>query len=179
MVADKSRSLEYLSASFIVDASYFFNACEPHWKWPNMASLTLTSRIFTPDGNPVEIDDMLQQAAAVAMKMPNLKSLEIWNGRKGLAMLFRYHLTSEGVVLALKGTWPFALRAPVIQAWENVAPKHCNRNLIVVEERLNADIIKSHGDAIYHLRSLNPVIRPISLHQIRMEDRIREGLHIW
>ncbi|KAJ5701046.1 hypothetical protein N7488_008594 [Penicillium malachiteum] len=29
VVADKSRKLEYLSASFIVDASYFFNACNP------------------------------------------------------------------------------------------------------------------------------------------------------
>ncbi|KAJ5778681.1 hypothetical protein N7520_001927 [Penicillium odoratum] len=176
-VADKSRKFEYLSASFIVDASYFFNACKPHWKWPSMTSLTLTSRLLTPDENPVAIDDMLQQAAAVAMKMPNLKSMEIWNGRKGLAMLFRYHLTSEGVVLALRGTWPFALRPPIVQAWENVAPKHCSHNPIVVEEMLDADVIKSHGDAIHHLKFLDPVIRPISLRQIRMEHRVREGLH--
>lgn len=140
-----------------------------------MISLTLTSRLLAPDENPMEIDGMLQQAAAVAMKMPNLQSMEIWNGRKGLAMLFRYHLTSDGVVLTLRGTWPFALRDPVVQAWKHVAPKHYSHNPMVVEEMLNAELIKSHGDAIHYLKFLNLVVRPISLRQIRMEHRMREG----
>lgn len=33
---------------------------------------------------------MLPDAAAAAMEMPNLETLELWNGREGLAMLFRY-----------------------------------------------------------------------------------------
>jgi hypothetical protein len=127
-VAKASLKLENLSASFIVDASYFFNACEPHWKWPSMTSLTLTSQLLTPDKSLIEIDNMLQKAAAVAMKMPNLKSMEIWNGREGLAMLFRYQLTGEGqpAVLTWRGTWQFTLRAPIVQAWEAVALKHCS-----------------------------------------------------
>ncbi|KAJ6064052.1 hypothetical protein N7499_012732 [Penicillium canescens] len=59
-VAKASLKLEYLSASFIVDASYFFYACEPHWKWPSMTLLTLTSQLLTPDESPIEIDNMLR-----------------------------------------------------------------------------------------------------------------------
>ncbi|OQD87652.1 hypothetical protein PENANT_c005G02252 [Penicillium antarcticum] len=76
-IAKASLKLECLSASFIVGTSYFFNACDPHWKWPNMTSLTLTSHLLTPDESLIEIDNMLQNAAAVAMKMPNLTSMEI------------------------------------------------------------------------------------------------------
>ncbi|KAJ5606397.1 hypothetical protein N7510_009178 [Penicillium lagena] len=88
-VAKPSLKLEKLSASFIVDASCFFQSCEPSWKWPSMTSLALTSQLLLPDESPIEIDNMLQTAAAVAMKMPNLKLMEIWNGREGSAMLFR------------------------------------------------------------------------------------------
>ncbi|KAJ5297432.1 hypothetical protein N7508_007681 [Penicillium antarcticum] len=179
-VAKASLKLECLSASFIVGTSYFFNACDPHWKWPNMTSLTLTSHLLTPDESLIEIDNMLQKAAAVAMKMPNLTSMEIWNGREGLAMLFRYQPIGEGqpAVLTWRGTWQFTLRAPIVQAWEAVALKHCIHKSIIVEEVLDAGVVvKSHGDAIHHLKFLNLVIRPVSLHQIRMEHRIREGVH--
>lgn len=178
-VAKASLKLEHLSASFIVDASYFFHACEPSWKWPSMTSLALTSQLLTPDESPIEIDNMLQIAAAVAMRMPNLESMEIWNGREGSAMLFRYQLALEEqpAVLTCRGTWEFTLRPPVVQAWEAVALKRGSHRFIIVEELLDAGVVKSHGDAIYHLKFLNSVIRPVSLQQIRMEHRIREGVH--
>jgi hypothetical protein len=179
-IAKASLKLESLAASFIVDASYYFKAYEPHWMWPSMTSLTLTSQLLTPDASLIEIDNMLQKAAAVAMKMPKLESMEIWNGRKGLAMLFRYQLMEERqpAVLSCRGTWQFTLRAPTVQSWEAVALKHCSKKLIIVEDMLDAGVaVKSHGDAIHHLKLLNPVIRPVSLHQIRMEHRVREGGH--
>ncbi|KAI9045053.1 NuA4 histone acetyltransferase complex catalytic subunit ESA1 [Aspergillus affinis] len=121
-VAKASLKLEHLSASFIVDASYFFHACcGPSWKWPNMTSLALTSQILTPDESPIEIDSMLQKAAVAA------------------------------VVMKIHGS-------------------------IIVEELLDAGItVKSRGDALRHLRLLNPVIRTVSLQQIQMEHRMREG----
>jgi hypothetical protein len=76
-VANASLELEHLSASFMVDASYFFDAREPSWKWPNLTSLALTSRLLAPDESPIEIDNMLRAAAAAAMKMPNLETMEI------------------------------------------------------------------------------------------------------
>lgn len=94
-------------------------------------------------------------------------------------MIFRYQLTGEGqpAVLTRRGTWKLALQDPIVQAWEAVALKHCIQKSIIVEEMLDAGVVKSHGDAIHHLKFLNPVVRPISLQQIRMEHRIREGVH--
>jgi hypothetical protein len=42
-VANASLTLEHLSASFIVDASDFFDARELSWKWPNLTWLALIS----------------------------------------------------------------------------------------------------------------------------------------
>jgi hypothetical protein len=50
----------------------------------------LTSKVLTPDENSIDIGAMLQAAAAAAIKMPQLETMEIWNGRKGLAALFKY-----------------------------------------------------------------------------------------
>lgn len=44
IVALTSLKLEHLAASFIVDASHFFNI-EPSWEWPNLTSLVLTSKL--------------------------------------------------------------------------------------------------------------------------------------
>jgi hypothetical protein len=50
---------------------------------------------------------------------------------------------------------------------------------IIVEELLDAGVVKSHGDAIFRLGFLKPVVRPVSLQQIRMELGIREGVYKW
>jgi len=164
----------------MVNASYFFQAREPFWKWPNLTSLALTSRLLAPDKSPVEIDNMLRAAAAAAMKMPILETMEIWNGQDGLAMLFRYQPARGGrpAVITWRVTWEFALRPPVIQAWEAVSLKHHGRGSVIVKELLDAGtVVKSHGDAIHHLKLLTLVIRPVSLRQILTEHRIREGVH--
>lgn len=170
-VATASLKLERLSASFIVDASHFFHARQPSWKWPNLTSLALTSQLLTPDESPDEAVRMLQAAADAAMKMPSLETMEIWNGGRGLAMLFRYHSPRGGPsVITWRGTWEFARRPPVVRAWERVASTRHGRGCSIVEELLDAGIvIKSHGDAIYHLKLSSLVIRPVSLRQIRME----------
>ena len=176
-VARASLSLEYLSASFIVDASYFFDSREPFWRWSNLTSLALTSQLLAPGESPVEIDNMLRSAAAAAMNMPRLETMEIWNGREGLAMLFRYQLLGGGrpAVITCRGTWEFTLRTPVVQAWEGVALKNHGQGCVIVKDLLN-DGIESHGDAIHHLKLSSLVIRPISLQQIRMEHRICKGV---
>lgn len=125
---------------------------------------------------------MLQAAAAAAMNMPNLETMEIWNGRKGLAMLFRYQLAGGGrpAMIIWRGTWQFPLRPPVLKAWEAVALKHSGHGPVIIEELLDVGaVVKSHADAIDHLKLLNTVIRPVSLRQIRMEHRICEGVHNW
>ncbi|PQE16276.1 Oxoglutarate iron-dependent oxygenase protein [Rutstroemia sp. NJR-2017a WRK4] len=177
-VANASLTLEHLSASFIVDASQFFHAWELSWKWLNLTWLALTSQLLVPQERPRELDDMLQAAAAAAMKMPNLKTMEIWNGDKGLAMLFRYQRAKQGqpAVITCRGTWELTLRPLVIQAWDSVALMHDCDGHLVIKELLEAGVcIKSHGDAISRLKLSRPVIRPVSLRQIQMEHTIREG----
>ena len=56
-----------------------------------------------------------------------------------------------------------------------VALKHCSHGCVIDKELLDAGVFRSHGDAIYHLKLLIPVIRPVSLWQIRMEHKIRGG----
>jgi hypothetical protein len=178
-VANASLTLEHLSASFIVDASHFFDPRELSWKWPNLTWLALTSRLLVPQERPTELDDMLRAAAAAAMKMPNLETMEIWNGEKGLAMLFRYQRAERGqpAVITWRGTWELTLRPLVIQAWDSVALRHRGQGHVIVKELLDAGAcVKSHGDAIRHLKLSRPVIRPVSLRQIQMEHIIREGV---
>lgn len=103
--------------------------------------------------------------------------MEIWNGREGLAMLFRYQLAGGGrpAVITCRGTWEFVLRTPVAQAWEGVALKNHGQGCVIVKDLLN-DGIESHADAIHHLKLSSLVIRPISLQHIRMEHRICKGV---
>lgn len=181
-VANASRTLDHLAASFIVDASAFFDSRELSWEWPNLTWLALTSRLFVPDGSSVELDDMLRAAAAAAMKMPNLETMEIWNGAKGLAMLFKYQRAERGrpAVITCRGTWELALRPPVIQAWNSVALRHRgDQGPVIAKELLDAGVcVKSHGDAIRHLKLSKSVIRPVSLWQIQTEHMIRERVQI-
>ncbi|KAL6854097.1 hypothetical protein J3F83DRAFT_494822 [Trichoderma novae-zelandiae] len=177
-VASASLMLEHLSASFMVDASQFFAACEPSWRWINLTWLALTSRLLTPDQDPEKIDDTLRAAAAAAMNMPKLETMEIWNGLEGLAMVFRYKRARERepAVVTVRGTWELALCPDAVTAWEGVALMHCCDGCVLEKELMDAAAVTSHGDAIHYLRLSNPVIRPISLEQIRMEQRIRDGV---
>jgi hypothetical protein len=178
-VANLSLGLEHLSASFIVDAGDFFYAREPSWKWPNLTSLALTSRLLAPNKSPAEIGYMLQATAAAAMEMPNLETMEIWNGQEGLAMLFRFQSARGGrpSTITLRGTWELELRPAVTEAWEAVTLRHGGQGLVIAKELLGPGIVvKSHGAAIHYLRLSSMVIRPIALRQIRIEHRIR-GAH--
>ncbi|KAF2810508.1 uncharacterized protein BDZ99DRAFT_563683 [Mytilinidion resinicola] len=61
-LAEASLTLEYLSAAFIVDAGPFLDACQSNsnWTWKELVSLTITSRQLVPDGDPTNINDMLE-----------------------------------------------------------------------------------------------------------------------
>ena len=127
----------------------------------------------------MELDGMLRSAAAATTKMPNLETMEIWNGEKGLAMLFRYQRAELGrpATITLRGTWELTLRPNVIQAWDSVTLRHYGQGHVIVKELLDAGTcVKSHGDAIRYLKLSRPVIRPVSLRQIQMEHIIREGV---
>ncbi|OAL25434.1 hypothetical protein AYO20_10468 [Fonsecaea nubica] len=177
MVALASLNLEHLAASFIVDASHFFDI-EPSWEWPNLRSIVLTSSLLTPDEDPIEIGVMLQAAAAAAMKMPRLETMEIWNGRQGSAALFKYQVfhDRQEATITWRGTWQLTMEPSLIQAWEVVVGRYGGYRLNSVPESLHEAAIKSHADAIHHLMLSSPVIRPISLQQIQREQKCLEGV---
>ncbi|GJC98912.1 oxoglutarate iron-dependent oxygenase [Colletotrichum higginsianum] len=177
MIALTSLKLEHLAASFIADASHFFEI-SPAWEWPNLASLVLTSKLLTPDENSIEIGAMLRAAAAAAMKMPRLETMEIWNGRKGLAALFRYQAfrNIHEAAIVWRGTWKLAMEPSTIQAWEAVMYQYDGWRLDLVQEQLDEAAIKSHGDAVHYLMLSGQVIRPISLWQIQREQEALEGV---
>ncbi|KAJ8126939.1 hypothetical protein O1611_g6700 [Lasiodiplodia mahajangana] len=172
-----SLKLEHLAASFIVDASHFFEM-EPSWEWPNLTSLVITSKLLTPNENSIEIGSMLRKVAAAAIRMPQLETMEIWNGRKGLAALFKYHAFRDirRAIITWRGTWELTIEPCTIQAWEAVVNQYGGWKLDLVQERLDKSAIKSHGDAIYYLMLSTQVIRPISLQQIQIEQKALEDM---
>jgi hypothetical protein len=121
---------------------------------------------------------MLQAAAAAAIKMSQLETLEIWNGRKGLAALFKYQAFRDirEAIIIWRGTWKLTIEPSVTQAWEAVVHRYDGWRFNVVEERLDEAAIKSHGDAIHDLMLSSEVVRPISLQQIQIEQKALEGV---
>lgn len=169
--AEASLKLEHFSASFLIDAGSFFSSCEPSWKWPNLTSLTLSSRILTSETSQTDIDNLLISAATAAMEMPQLQVMKIWNGKAERAALFGYQ--SRYAVVNWRCTWDTTLQPLVIQAWTRVAHNHGSRGLVLREEVLhNQADIESHGDAIHYLELSGQVVRPISLQQIRTEHKV-------
>ncbi|KAI6083964.1 hypothetical protein F4821DRAFT_280477 [Hypoxylon rubiginosum] len=176
-VAKASLTLQHLSASFIIEADHFLGVAEaePAWSWPHLRSLTLTSRLLNTKGSPGMIDQMLLEAASVALKMPRLETFEIWNGQVGSAALFRYQTSDYGAVLSWKANWEHTIPSYVVEAWEAVA--HAagkNSSPLPLEYSVDDAIrINSHADAINYLE-LFKVLRPISLQQILAAHTARD-----
>ncbi|KAG4278638.1 hypothetical protein FPRO04_06693 [Fusarium proliferatum] len=176
-IALTSLPLEHLGASFIIEASHFFDI-DPSWEWPNLTSLVLTSRLLKPEEDSTKIGALLQTAAAAALRMPGLETMEIWNGQKGLAALFQYRVNrgSKQAKILWRGTWKYRITTSVLQAWEAVRDLHATWSLDVVQEQVNKAAIRSHGDALHHLMLSGQAIRSVSLQQIRREQKCLEGV---
>ncbi|VUC32249.1 unnamed protein product [Clonostachys rosea] len=168
-LASRSRRLEHLSVSYMINARQFFESCRPSYKWDSLQSLALTSPVLTPSEDREPVTKLLLAASQAAGRMPKLEDLVLWNGKRGECCAFIYHRDEysrgdEGseATLTWRGTWYFNLN-DVVASWEKVA------RIRLEQERLQEDIIHSHGDAIYHLRLPRDVIDPESLLEIRRE----------
>lgn len=170
-LACRSVGLERLSASYMVDAKDFFKACEPNWVWDNLTSLALTSRSLTLcKPHPSAINDILVDAGTAALRMPKLRTMEIWNGMKRHACAFRYQVTADSATLGWCGTWNLELDTDVVDVWKRVALRYTRHELsVLVSQNLDKKDIKSHATAICELK-LSKVIHPVSLEQIMRES---------
>ncbi|VTT73752.1 unnamed protein product [Fusarium fujikuroi] len=176
-LARTSQHLEMLSASFMADASHFFLApqIQNSWTWSKLTSLALTSNVLTGDADPLRVNNMLGNAAATALRMPRLHIMELWNGRKGVAMLFRYKRAREDgqpAIITIRGTSELALGTGVVEAWDMVAYQHSRSKVVMQTSSIDPNGIRSHGDAICQLGLLNEVTRPVSLRQIINENSV-------
>ena len=171
-LAGSSLGLEHLSASFIVDAKYFFQARQRSWIWTELVSIVLTSTLLAPRESRRAINNMLRTAAAAAMKMPKLKAMELWNGGRALASVFRYQRSDDyrSAMIMWRGNWILPLEPLVNQSWEAVARSHAGCNFQTFVDVLDAQhVIRSHGDAIQFLELSDDVVHPVSLWQINKE----------
>ncbi|RFU33343.1 hypothetical protein B7463_g3037, partial [Scytalidium lignicola] len=172
-LAWRSISLEKLFASYIVDAKDFFKACEPDWVWNNLKSLALTSRLLICSTRPSTINNMLVEAGMTALKMPKLQTMEIWNGIKRNAGVFRYQVTTTSTMLGWCGTWDLELDPEVVEIWRKVALLHTRHELCLqANEKLSMCDITSQAAAIRKLKINGEVIHPISLEQIERESKL-------
>ncbi|KAF5623722.1 PRANC domain protein [Fusarium sp. NRRL 25303] len=176
-LARTSQHLEMLSASFMADASHFFLApqIQNSWTWSKLTSLALTSNVLTGDADPLRVNNMLGNAAATALRMPRLQIMELWNGRKGVAMLFRYKRAREDgqpAIITIRGTSELALGTGVVEVWDMVAYQHSRSKVVMQTSSIDPNGIRSHGDAICQLGLLIEVTRPISLRQIINENLV-------
>ncbi|RYP76928.1 hypothetical protein DL771_001481 [Monosporascus sp. 5C6A] len=152
-LAYRSLGLERLSASYIVDAKDFFRACEPKWMWDNLTSLTLTSPLLTLcKPHPFAINKMLVDAGTAALRMPQLRTMVIWNGMKRNACAFRYQVTANSTTLGWCGTWDLELDIDVLDVWRKAALRYTRHELSILASRnLNKQDIQSHAVAIREL----------------------------
>ncbi|CAG9993115.1 unnamed protein product [Clonostachys byssicola] len=167
-----SLKLDILSASFILDAADFFTITTGHTYWPFLTSLSLTSNLLMPDASTTELSSMLELAASAAKRMPKLRVMEIWNGRKGVAAVFRYQ-RDHGITW--RATWDMDFESNVKKSWKSVwQMRRSSSEWTITKEVIGCGKdIQSHGDAIIQLQLINEVLRPISLQQIQIEHKMR------
>ncbi|PHH84097.1 hypothetical protein CDD83_2478 [Cordyceps sp. RAO-2017] len=98
-LCDASHNLTSLSAAFLVDAWDFFTRFEEHGaeagaSWPNLRTLSLTSRHFRRLGASAE--RLLEKAGTGAMAMPRLEAMELWTSGEGEARVFQFQARGPG-----------------------------------------------------------------------------------
>ncbi|PVH98549.1 hypothetical protein DM02DRAFT_682060 [Periconia macrospinosa] len=172
--AAKSHHLEHLSISYMIDAQQFFTSCQKlPCTWNLLQSLILTSSTLSRKAPHQNVYTLLRNASLIALKMPRLKTMVLWNSGPGEAcvVIYQRHTASAMATLTWRSTWDLELSDDVVESWKRVVPGLCYLRL---EKEAIRDVdIRSHGDAIHHLRLPDGVVDPTSLCQIRQEGMMQ------
>lgn len=154
----------------MIDAQQFFTSCQQlPCTWNLLQSLTLTSSTLARTAPHENVYTLLRNASSVALKMPQLKTMVLWNSEPGqaCAVIYQRNNASAMATLTWRGTWNLELGDDVVESWKKVARRPCYLRL---EKEVLRDVdIRSHGDAIHHLRLPGGVVDSVSLCQIRPE----------
>ena len=96
--------------------------------------------------------------------MLKLQMMEIWNGRKQNACVFRYQVTESFALLSWCSSWDIELGVDVVTVWKTVALQCTRHGLSVLDKQtIDKQDIKSHGAAIREMKLDRQVIHPTSL----------------
>lgn len=168
VLANRSRSLQTLAASYLIDARDFFTSpIDATSTWPTLTSLHLTSRQLVPGTAGAEINDLLAIAGQVALRMPVLHTMVIWYGAQHVAGEFRFEVSAAArrASVRWRGTFFHRLGEEALAAWQKVAEVRTDCSLIVRQSQ-KLDQVYSHGAAIRALGLGGHVIHPVSLEQV-------------
>ncbi|KAH7410464.1 hypothetical protein DE146DRAFT_645017 [Phaeosphaeria sp. MPI-PUGE-AT-0046c] len=172
--AAKSHHLEHFSISYMIDAQQFFTSCQQlPCTWDLLQSLTLTSSTLSRTASHQNIYTLLRNASSIALKMPQLKTMVLWNSEpsEACAVIYQQNHARTMATLTWRGTWNLELSDDVVESWKKVGPGP--RYLRLEKEALRDVDIRSHGDAIHHLRLPDGVVDSVSLCQIRYEGMMQ------
>ena len=168
-LAEASLGLQHLSVAFMTDARLFWSV-RRDWVWEHLQTLALTSEDFEPHNDPRKIEHVLYSAARAVKKMPKLQTMELWNGGKGNAALFRYSIDrGRQAKIVWRANWHFELKGLVVKEWQDVAYANDVGHLKIENELLTPSQIRSHGEAILILELEIEVACPVSIQQIHRE----------
>ncbi|KAI1806820.1 hypothetical protein F4811DRAFT_509480 [Daldinia bambusicola] len=172
----KSRNLEHLSASFVVDAKDFF---QPFWpstltstshSWDNLETIALTSSLLDPGQSSAEVNDLLYAAGMAARNMPALRVMEIWDGLgTTYSGFFRYHSDGYGSTITWRGTWELDLEPRVIQCWTETVRKNTHHLTVGVRDmELPFDGTSFPASVLRHLKLKERIVHPVSFCQLQL-----------
>lgn len=161
-----SLTLEKLAASISIDAHDFFEASYDTAEWPKLQYLSLYSPHLSlkPDHEAADheaadhraADDFICRAAAVALKMPKLKILELWYSGDFEAALFRYEVNNNGATISWRGMERLNMSPATIAAWDQVALKQTGYGVHVTKAETDIlwgqrELARGLGNAIMML----------------------------
>ncbi|TDZ16637.1 hypothetical protein Cob_v010365 [Colletotrichum orbiculare MAFF 240422] len=182
--------LERLSLCFLIDAEKLLRrfiegdrrssalGVEPEYPldgYQKLTTLTLTSENFKADfvdDWDIEswlnhVKEVVKTAALAALRMPELRLLEVWNSGGGTASILRYEVRDDNMAeLSWHSTQncdPFD--EGVEQVWRDVAERHGHQGLVASSSLLSGDFAY-YSEAISHLHSRDLVLHPVSAVQM-------------
>ncbi|KAF5558932.1 Oxoglutarate iron-dependent oxygenase [Fusarium mexicanum] len=173
--AARSLDLEVLSVSFMTSAEDFFARCQSDWTWKNLQTIILTTRQFIHDMGSEVVSALLQDAARVALCMPRLETMVLWNAsRMNHATSFTYHHRTKVATITWCSTVDLDFDNHTVQAWKEVARKQGQPYPYFWSEkrRIQRAEIISLGHAIRLLELPSQVIDPESRRQIEKEYEV-------
>ncbi|KPM38047.1 hypothetical protein AK830_g8540 [Neonectria ditissima] len=177
-LANCSRNLKTLSASFAVFAEHFFlgnlNIVQERGRYtqyyPNLETLVLTSGHLRPRSQSQASTLLLAGKVALCL-MPRLQTMEIWNAGRGGGSLFQYKKVDGKMAIKWLST-EITDMSETFDAWQRIAEEEQPGCPISFKtELISGEGIGSYSDFLCHLSLGHTVLDPISRIQVHWENK--------